>query len=57
MPNIFFDEAFDTGAGLHHSFSWDRLGDIKEGRGDLGEEVPVLVYRLHYIPRAARRRT
>ena len=46
MPNIFFDEAFDTGAGLHHSFSWDRLGDIKEGRGDLGEEVPVLVYRL-----------
>ena len=27
-------------------FSWDALGDIKEGRGDLGEEMPVLVYRL-----------
>jgi len=32
--------------GQHHVFSWDKLGDIKEGRGDLGEEVPVLVYRL-----------
>ena len=27
-------------------FSWENLGDIKEGRGDLGEEMPVLVYRL-----------
>jgi predicted hydrocarbon binding protein len=25
---------------------WARLGDIKEGRGNLGEEMPVLVYRL-----------
>ncbi|GHU26564.1 hypothetical protein FACS189488_14720 [Betaproteobacteria bacterium] len=30
----------------HSSFVWDNLGDIKEGRGDLGEEMPVLVYRL-----------
>lgn len=30
----------------HHIFSWDKLGDIKEGRSDLGEDVPVLVYRL-----------
>lgn len=30
----------------HSSFSWANLGDIKEGRGDLGEEMPVLVYRL-----------
>jgi predicted hydrocarbon binding protein len=30
----------------HSSFSWDMLGDIKEGRGDLGEDMPVLVYRL-----------
>ncbi|MDR1490826.1 MAG: 4-vinyl reductase [Desulfovibrio sp.] len=30
----------------HSSFSWENLGDIKEGRGDLGEEMPVLVYRL-----------
>jgi predicted hydrocarbon binding protein len=29
-----------------HEFSWENLGDIKEGRGDLGEDMPVLVYRL-----------
>jgi len=27
-------------------FKWDSLGAIKEGRGDLGEEMPVIVYRL-----------
>jgi predicted hydrocarbon binding protein len=32
--------------GGHEEFSWDTLGDIREGRGDLGEEMPVLVYRL-----------
>ena len=30
----------------HENFIWENLGDIKEGRGDLGEEMPVLVYRL-----------
>lgn len=30
----------------HARFSWDALGDIKTGRGDLGESMPVLVYRL-----------
>ena len=30
----------------HENFSWDSLGDIKSGRGDLGEEMPVVVYRL-----------
>ncbi|MDR1158507.1 MAG: 4-vinyl reductase [Oscillospiraceae bacterium] len=30
----------------HAHFSWKNLGDIEEGRGDLGEEMPVLVYRL-----------
>ena len=30
----------------HEDFSWENLGDIKEGRGDLGEEMPVIVYRL-----------
>ena len=30
----------------HSEFGWDSIGDIKEGRGDLGEEMPVLVYRL-----------
>lgn len=39
MANIFMQDP-------HHVFSWDKLGDIKEGRGDLGEEVPVSVYRL-----------
>jgi len=29
-----------------HDFKWENLGDIKEGRADLGEEMPVLVYRL-----------
>lgn len=39
MGNIFF-------ADKHYDFSWEKLGNIKEGREDLGEEVPVLVYRL-----------
>jgi len=30
----------------HENFSWKNLGDIKTGRGDLGEEMPVVVYRL-----------
>ena len=30
----------------HNVFSWEGLGNIKEGRGDMGEEMPVLVYRL-----------
>ena len=33
-------------AKTHEEFNWDNLGDIKKGRGDLGEEMPVLVYRL-----------
>ena len=40
MENVFFTE------NKHHIFSWENLGDIKGGRGDLGEEMPVLVYRL-----------
>ena len=30
----------------HNAFSWNKLGDISGGRGDLGEEMPVVVYRL-----------
>jgi len=30
----------------HDIFTWDNLGDVKTGRGSLGEEVPVVVYRL-----------
>lgn len=27
-------------------FTWDSIGDITDGRRNLGEEMPVLVYRL-----------
>ena len=30
----------------HNTFVWENLGNIHEGRGDLGESMPVLVYRL-----------
>ncbi|MDO4479269.1 MAG: 4-vinyl reductase [Lachnospiraceae bacterium] len=40
MKNVFLE------GEQHHVFSWDKLGNIKEGRGDLGETMPVLVYRL-----------
>ena len=30
----------------HADFTWDSIGDIKEGRENLGEDMPVLVYRL-----------
>jgi predicted hydrocarbon binding protein len=39
------DNIFQAG-NSHSTFSWANLGDIKEGRGDLGEDMPVLVYRL-----------
>jgi len=39
------DNIFMTSKG-HENFLWENLGDIKEGRGDLGEEMPVVVYRL-----------
>lgn len=40
MGNIFMDNS------SHHVFSWEKLGNIKEGRGELGESMPVIVYRL-----------
>ena len=40
MENIF--AARET----HNDFKWENLGDVKEGRGDLGEDMPVIVYRL-----------
>jgi predicted hydrocarbon binding protein len=40
MENVF------AAPTTHNKFAWSNLGDIKEGRGDLGEEMPVLVYRL-----------
>ena len=41
MANVFAEKK-----KKHSQFSWDNLGDIQQGRGDLGEEMPVLVYRL-----------
>lgn len=41
MANIFSESISDHGV-----FSWEKLGDIKEGRGELGEDMPVVVYRL-----------
>ncbi|MCL2045040.1 MAG: 4-vinyl reductase [Oscillospiraceae bacterium] len=37
--NVFSDET-------RKEFKWEGLGDIKHGRGDLGIEMPVIVYRL-----------
>jgi len=37
--NVFKDDS-------RRRFKWDNLGDIRFGRGDLGEEMPVIVYRL-----------
>jgi len=28
------------------TFNWNHLGDVKHGRGNLGDEMPVVVYRL-----------
>ena len=40
MENIFKPKDADR------RFLWGNLGDIKEGRAYLGEEMPVVVYRL-----------
>ena len=37
---------FDVDAESHYRFEWSKLGDVKEGREHLGEQMPVLVYRL-----------
>ena len=44
MGNIFQDKGSET--RKHSIFTWEGLGNIKEGRGNLGEDMPVLVYRL-----------
>jgi len=41
------DNVFDTQNGdVGKAFKWESLGNIKNGRGGLGEEMPVVVYRL-----------
>ena len=39
MENIFR-------VGMKKKFEWKNLGDIKVGRGELGDEMPVFIYRL-----------
>ena len=39
MANVF-------GENSHSNFSWPMLGDIKLGRPNLGDQVPVAVYRM-----------
>ena len=40
MENIFMKPE------SHNTFSWASLSNIEEGRGNLGSEMPVLLYRL-----------
>jgi hypothetical protein len=40
MENVFKKD------GAHGTFTWASLENIKEGRGNMGEEMPVLIYRL-----------
>jgi len=40
------NNVFNKNVSGHENFTWDTLGDVKEGRGDLGEDMPVIVYRL-----------
>ena len=46
MSNIFQDKSSDNDLRRHSIFTWEGLGNIKEGRGNLGEDMPVIVYRL-----------
>ena len=39
MTNIFAENS-------HSNFSWSGLGDIKAGRPNMGDQVPVEVYRI-----------
>ena len=39
MENIFQKDTV-------RAFEWGNLGDIREGRGHLGEEMPIVLYRL-----------
>ncbi|MDR2035264.1 MAG: 4-vinyl reductase [Coriobacteriales bacterium] len=42
MDNIFKQSMGET----HSVFKWENLGEINTGRGELGDEMPVLIYRL-----------
>ncbi len=40
------DRIFVKDEDSHSRFSWDKLGNIAEGRENLGLDMPVMVYRL-----------
>lgn len=40
------ENVFATNRDRSRRFKWENLGDIKKGRSELGEEMPVLLYRL-----------
>ena len=40
MENVFFKKKD------HGTFAWADLGNLNEGRASLGEEMPVMIYRL-----------
>ncbi len=40
MNNVFMK------AKKHNIFTWEQLGNIKEGRETLGEDMPVIIYRM-----------
>lgn len=44
IKNIFRQE--ESFVETHNHFTWESLGDIQKGRENLGDEMPVLVYRL-----------
>lgn len=37
---------FKPNKDSHYHFTWEKLGNIKDGRRNMGEEMPVIVYRL-----------
>jgi len=41
MENVFKQAMAST-----NEFKWEHLGNVKDGRGTLGEDMPVMVYRL-----------
>jgi len=45
LEDINMTNLFQKNATIH-DFTWENLGNINEGRADLGEDMPVLVYRL-----------
>ena len=40
------DNVFRPENDTHYHFTWDKLGNIEEGRQNMGVEMPVAVYRL-----------